>query len=132
MEVEDVQDAAVLEVDVGLQAAAAFAAARRNIVVLRIVNRITGKKDIAVSAASVAAILPYFGVVAEFLGHIPGLLMLATFALDADDFLQRDNISVQFAQDLRDASWADAPVQAAALVDIVSGDAHARRSICFC
>lgn len=131
VDVEDMQDAAVLEADVGLQAAAAFAAACRNIVVLRIVNRITGKKDIAVSAPFVATILPYFGMVAEFLGHIAGLLMLATFALEADDFLQRDNISVQLAQDLRDAIWADTPIQAPALMDIVSGHAHARRSVCF-
>lgn len=130
MDVEGLQDAAVLEVDVGLQAAAAFSAAHRNIVVLRIVNRITGKKDIAVSAAFVVTILPYFGMVAEFLGHIASLLMLATFTLKADDFLQRDNISVQFAQDLRDAIWANAPIQAAALMDIVGGHAHARRSVC--
>jgi hypothetical protein len=128
--VEDMQDAAVLEVDVGLQAAAAFAAARRNIVVLRIVNRITGKKDIAVSPAFMAAILPHFSMVPEFLGYIAGLLMLAAFALDANDFLQRDDVSVQFTQDLRDAIGADAPIKAAALMDIVSGDAHAPRGVC--
>lgn len=70
-------------------------------------------------------------MVAKFLGHIAGLLMLAAFALDANDFLQRDNVSVQFAQDLRDAIGADASIKAAALMDIVSGDAHARRSISF-
>lgn len=69
-------------------------------------------------------------MVAEFLSHVAGLLMLAAFALDADDFLKRDDISVQFTQDLRDAIGANAPIKAAALVDIVSCDAHARRSIC--
>jgi hypothetical protein len=88
-------------------------------------NRIAGKKDIAVCPAFVAAILPYFGMVTELLGHKAGLLVLARFALDADDFLQRDDVSVQFAQDLCYAMGTDSPVKTAALMDIVSGDAQA-------
>jgi hypothetical protein len=64
-------------------------------------------------------------MIAELFGHVSGVIVLMACFLPAQDFLEGNDVRVNFAQDFGDAVGADASIHAAALVDIVGGDAEA-------
>ncbi len=72
-----------------------------------------------------APVLANLDVESQLLGQVSCLMVFPTFAFDADHFLQRDNVRVDVAQDAQNSVRTYAPIQAPALMDIVSSHTQA-------
>lgn len=70
-------------------------------------------------------ILADLRVVSHLLRDVPRLLIFSRLSFDANNFLERDDIGIDLAQNPHDAVRANTSIQAATLVDVVSGDTYA-------
>jgi hypothetical protein len=95
---------------------------------MRMLNGKTGQQNVAVGATLVAPIFSKFGVITQLFGQEARLMLFASTSLDANDFLQRDNIRVDRAQDFRDAFRPHATIQAATLMYVIRSDSQPTRS----
>src|SRR5581483_10456359 len=79
----------------------------RNVAVFECVDRKPRQHNIAVGPALVSAVLTHRRGISEFLGKVTCLVAFPPASLSADDLLQRDEIGVQFAQDINNALRSD-------------------------
>src|SRR5512140_3610830 len=110
--------------DVAAQTAAALAAPPRQVIVAAKLERQAAQGDVAVDSALQTPVLAEAEAVPEPVGEEARLVVLRRAALDTENFLQGDDVAVEFRNHVGNARGAEAPVETAALVDVVSGDAN--------
>ena len=85
-------------------------------------NRKAAEHDIAVSRTSQPARFAKCEVKSQFIGNEAKLILLATTTLNAQHFLQGNDVCIYCLQHIRNAVGADATVQSSTLVNIVGYD----------
>jgi hypothetical protein len=118
--------------DVGTQASAGFTATRGDVVVAIVPNRKPGENHVPVAASLMDPVFPERKVVSEFFRKEAGLILIAIPAIHAHNFLERNDICVDFPENFGDSARADPPVQASTFVDVVSGDAYGTSGCSHC
>ncbi len=85
-------------------------------------DRKTRKQKVSVRSAFVTPVFAKLSVVPQRFSKVTCLIVFSAVAIPPHDFLQRDNVRVQFLQDLRDALGSNSTVQSAALMNIICSD----------
>ncbi len=92
-----------------------------DVVVLDGAEREPTQQQVPVGAAVEAAILPHAIVKTKLLGN-KSRLVVFTASGNAQNFLKRNDVGIDFAQHFHDPRWANAAVESTALVDVVRHD----------
>jgi hypothetical protein len=116
-----------IQLDVNAQAAAAFAPARGEIVVPADVNRESRQDEVPVSSSLEPTSMAEGHMESESLRDEARLILVRVPAFDTDNFLQRNNISIDSLKDVHNPSRIYPLVHSATLVDIVGDYAQMAR-----
>lgn len=119
----DMEQLVAVEVDIDAEAAALLAAGDADVVVMRPDEGKPAENHISISRAVQASILAQLKMHPQFAGNEMGLIMMVFLALQAQHFLQANDVGVDLLQNLDDALGFDPPIQSPAFVNVIRGDA---------
>lgn len=107
--------------DIGAKATARLASPNAQVIVESPMHGEASEQDVSVRTAVEFSGLARKTIHLKFFGYESRLILLARPAVKADDFLKRDDIGVEFAQNFDYARGAHFSVETFALVNVISG-----------
>ncbi len=119
MHIEDVKPV-IVYFDIGAKATARLASAHAQVIVESPLHGEASEQDVSVRTAVEFSGLARKKIHIELLGYESRLILLTRSAVEADDFLKRDDIGVKFAQNFDYTGGAYFSVETFALVNVIS------------
>src|SRR5215213_7515435 len=112
------------ERDFGEKTAARLALVDADVEILRVPDRQTAQNRVAVKPAFNAPVFAEEKIHLQFFGDKFGLMLALVSVSMTQNFLQSDDISIDFPQNFRNSFRREPPVNADAFVDVVGRDAN--------
>jgi hypothetical protein len=122
--VEDMKHLRIIQTDIDPQTPTSFTTLDRYVVVASQVDRKSAHDNVAVRGSAQSTVLTERTVESQFFGNKPYLIGFGRRSFPAPDFLKRDDIGIELAQDFDDTGGPDSPVEPPASMDIVGSYAQ--------
>ena len=123
VDIEDMQHGGV-QLYVGAQASSGFTTPGRDVIVAMNVDGKPAEDDIPVTAAAKLARFSEGKMQAEFFGNKSSLIRFAIPPFDTQNFLQRNDVRVNLAQDVHNPAWAHTSIQTSTFVNVIGYDSN--------